>query len=151
MPTQIEQEGFEVIRNEMVENTDKYQLEFSFDQGNPELQFKILNVVDHCYALDTNAEPNVYKLKDLNEIIMLHLNERKAKRIDNKYMKELWTKLEKQLIKLFQDAALKCEFRKEITKEFQKKFFCSGKNIMKALLERKIIILYENFCGFNLK
>lgn len=124
LPTQIEKHGFELIRNELAANLS-YDLKFRYDKGQ---LFEIENALDHCYALDTNVDPNIYRLKDLNEIIVLHFkdDEKSFKSIDNKYMKELWFELEQKLINLFQRASLDCLKAKKISDEFADTFFCSG-------------------------
>lgn len=135
LSTEIEKEGFEAIRDEIIENRND-DLYFKYEQ-NGDASFKIQNVLDHCYGFDTNVDPNIYRLKDLNEIIRNHLNERKSKLVDNKYMKDLWFELETKLIRLFQDAALVCCRKEKISEKFREQFFCSG--------EINFFILYRIF------
>ena len=40
-----------------------------FSYESEKLNLKIENIIEHCYKLDENVEPNVYKLLDLEGII----------------------------------------------------------------------------------
>lgn len=117
-----------MFKAELEENKHD-QMNFKYDS-----EFKISDIVSHCYGLDENVEPNIYRLKDLNLIILKHLGEEKAKNINNKYIKDCWVKLEAKLIELFQYAADKCYKLKQISKEEKYELYRSGRTLFFCFL-----------------
>ena len=65
LPIEINVDEFLKLKNEMIRNRDI----FKFEYKNERSDFKIDDIVDHCYKLDTNVTPSVYRLVDMDEIL----------------------------------------------------------------------------------
>ena len=65
LPIEINVEEFLKLKNEMIQNQDCIKFEYKKDG----VEVKTDDIVDHCYKLDSNCTPSLYRLVDMDEIL----------------------------------------------------------------------------------
>ena len=116
LPAAIEKSTFDLLKD----NIRSKDLKFKMDN------FEVDNLISHCYQLDENVGPNVYRLKDLEAIVINRFNSKDKSSINSESMKTFWIEIENKLLSLFQHSAQICYDKKLINEKAKNEFFLTS-------------------------
>ena len=97
---------------------------YSFkDEADKSIYYKLVNIIDECYKLDTNSIPPTYHLLPIPAIIP-DFNSKNVKKKENSQL--FWQNIDSRLSKLLRDAVNSALKKKRISQTNRDRYFVSS-------------------------
>jgi hypothetical protein len=143
LPTAIDSEEFEILKSQLQTlQSNAFSVSCTYEKDSPEpIEYKIENVLDQCYKIDTNSVPAMYRLMRISEIIPDYVsNEMKRQ----EYSRHFWDLVQSKVSNLLRKAA-DLAFENNLIDEIKRERYFISSNLHFIHSHSRLWILIESF------